>query len=379
MQTCSQSICVFQTKSSNLYSSYNMDFVANNLSKHFCREGMSLSALSQQVLGITMDKDWKIRCSDWEAPQLSERQIEYAANDAVVAVQIFFKLTASKLRERESRIEAAKNQKDEAIVPQTDEICSENEKSAQSSDATCPPTESSENTDKNNFIKVTCEDKATSILSATNSNVQLSNKNGGQNNISASDSPISEALVDNGDANNMTGCSSEEGVISSFVSTIKTSFGSVLGMQSEPKETGKVHHSKHKIKNYTQYESFKILEVNDDLFSSPEFWSCITPLCHGIVDVPYKIKAKHKGGGKAQSNEKSKPGSSSQTSNKVSGLKPRRAPLYQNCVIEAPDGEMLSTCDKRKAEWYLCRNLGKCDRFIINVLYQAIKCCELRH
>jgi hypothetical protein len=28
-------------------------------------------------------------------------------------------------------------------------------------------------------------------------------------------------------------------------------------------------------------------------------------------------------------------------------------------VIEAPDGEMLSTCDKRKAEWYLCRDLGK--------------------
>jgi hypothetical protein len=327
---------------------------------------MSLSALSQQILGVTMDKDWKIRCSNWEASQLSERQIQYAANDAIVAVQIFFKLAASKLRERESRIKAGKTNEIEDVVLQTVDVCLEKEKGSQSSDATCTtvlqPVQSSENTDMNDFEKVACEDnpnEATSVVSSSNSNFESSNRNSAQNEMSGSCSLISQNIADNSDMNNLTGCSAEEGILSSFVTKIKTSFGSVLGMQVESKERHNEPNSKHKAKNYTQYESFKTLELNENLFSSPEFWSSVTPLCHGIVDVPYKIKAKHKGGGKAQSSEKGKQCISAQAVNKVSGLKPRRAPLYQNCVIEAPDGEMLSTCDKRKAEWYLCRDLGK--------------------
>merc|ERR1719447_866731 len=38
----------------------------------------------------------------------------------------------------------------------------------------------------------------------------------------------------------------------------------------------------------------------------------------------------------------------------------RKAPLYNNTVkLEAPDGELLSICDKSKAEWYVRRGLGK--------------------
>ena len=335
---------------------------------------MSLSALSQQILGITMDKDWKIRCSDWEAPKLSERQIEYAANDAIVAVQIFFKLTTSKLKERESRIEASKKQSVEDFVSETDSMDASSDMENDFSFSPCQTAECSENTDMSNFKEVesknTPNKKATTdVVTESCSNTQSSNVNSDQTITPTRSCPKQQDFVDNSNENSVI---SEEGILSSLVTKFKTSFGSVLGVQSEPIGTHKELSSKHKTKTYAQYESFKTLVLNEDLFSSPEFWSCVTPLCHGIVDVPYKIKAKHKGGGKAGSSEKGKPGSSekgkpglsAQASNKVSGLKPRRAPLYQNCVIEAPDGDMLSTCDKKKADWYLSRNLGKSDPLI---------------
>jgi len=33
--------------------------------------------------------------------------------------------------------------------------------------------------------------------------------------------------------------------------------------------------------------------------------------------------------------------------------------IYDNCKMLAPDGVCLSNCDKKKAEWYVERNLAK--------------------
>lgn len=37
--------------------------------------GMGLNALSQKYLGRTLDKDWRVRASDWEADTLTRRQV----------------------------------------------------------------------------------------------------------------------------------------------------------------------------------------------------------------------------------------------------------------------------------------------------------------
>ncbi|XP_043601729.1 exonuclease 3'-5' domain-containing protein 2 isoform X1 [Bombus pyrosoma] len=37
----------------------------------------------------------------------------------------------------------------------------------------------------------------------------------------------------------------------------------------------------------------------------------------------------------------------------------RNKPLYHNCYLQAPDGEILCTCDRKKAEWYLTKGLGE--------------------
>ncbi|KAM3960146.1 exonuclease 3'-5' domain-containing 2 [Aphomia sociella] len=51
-----------------------------------------LGSLTKSLLHIVLDKSWRIRCSDWEADTLSEKQVNYAAADAHVAIKIFVKL-----------------------------------------------------------------------------------------------------------------------------------------------------------------------------------------------------------------------------------------------------------------------------------------------
>lgn len=37
----------------------------------------------------------------------------------------------------------------------------------------------------------------------------------------------------------------------------------------------------------------------------------------------------------------------------------RIKPLYHNCYLQAPDGDILCTCDRKKAEWYISKDLGE--------------------
>ena len=61
---------------------------------------MSLDALAKKILGVRMDKSWRIRCSNcsWEAVEFSIPQIEYAMNDALVASHIFLRLVNIKTK-----------------------------------------------------------------------------------------------------------------------------------------------------------------------------------------------------------------------------------------------------------------------------------------
>ncbi|XP_049857544.1 exonuclease 3'-5' domain-containing protein 2 isoform X2 [Schistocerca gregaria] len=48
-----------------------------------------LAGLAENILGVHLNKDWKIRCSDWERDHLTQEQCEYAALDALAAYEIF--------------------------------------------------------------------------------------------------------------------------------------------------------------------------------------------------------------------------------------------------------------------------------------------------
>lgn len=59
----------------------------------------SLAKLSEEYLNVKLDKNWRVRCSDWEVPVLSDAQTEYAAKDAHVAIELF-KVFADRLQKR---------------------------------------------------------------------------------------------------------------------------------------------------------------------------------------------------------------------------------------------------------------------------------------
>lgn len=52
-----------------------------------------LGKLAKTHLNFVLDKNWRLVCSNWEAPQLEPAQLNYAANDALAAVAIFQKLS----------------------------------------------------------------------------------------------------------------------------------------------------------------------------------------------------------------------------------------------------------------------------------------------
>lgn len=76
---------LFQDYSVNLKSSLDLRHIAQ-----LCGyDPGGLASLAKQLLAVILDKSWRIRCSDWEAETLTERQVKYAAADAHVAIKIF--------------------------------------------------------------------------------------------------------------------------------------------------------------------------------------------------------------------------------------------------------------------------------------------------
>uniref|UniRef100_A0A1B6E4P1 Exonuclease 3'-5' domain-containing protein 2 n=2 Tax=Clastoptera arizonana TaxID=38151 RepID=A0A1B6E4P1_9HEMI len=75
--------------------------------RHLAQQGgntpSGLSGLARAHLGVELDKNWRIRCSNWELEKLSPDQISYAAQDARVAVDIFHKLNKQELERKFGR------------------------------------------------------------------------------------------------------------------------------------------------------------------------------------------------------------------------------------------------------------------------------------
>lgn len=52
-----------------------------------------LAKMSKSYINVELNKNWRIRCSLWDSPILTEAQIDYAAKDCLVAIEIFKKMT----------------------------------------------------------------------------------------------------------------------------------------------------------------------------------------------------------------------------------------------------------------------------------------------
>lgn len=94
-------------------------------------------------------------------------------------------------------------------------------------------------------------------------------------------------------------------------------------------------------------------------------WGNITALCQGVVDVKFKAKLFPRIGIEKVNCTKVKKKKEVESLDELHGknlsrvYSARKEPLYDNCKLVAPNGTLLTTCDRRKAEWYVKKDIGE--------------------
>lgn len=113
--------------------------------------------------------------------------------------------------------------------------------------------------------------------------------------------------------------------------------------------------------------------------------------CQGLVDVPFKgrgptrnpsVETDHQQKGRSKkcgTSSQDALGQQSKDPRKQKrkplgvGYSARKAPLYDNCFLHAPDGEPLCTCDRKKAQWYVDKGIGELissEPFIVKLRFE---------
>ncbi|CAB1330447.1 unnamed protein product [Coregonus sp. 'balchen'] len=141
---------------------------------------------------------------------------------------------------------------------------------------------------------------------------------------------------------------------------------------------------------------FHLLSLHSNATPSPGCGSVYTQLanrCQGLVDTPFRGRGGGEGedGGRSERRRRSRalqqptespesgdqqvpdPRRNSRRKPLGVGYSARKSPLYDNCFLQAPDGQPLCTCDKKKAKWYLDKGIGVLqteDPFIVRLLFE---------
>ncbi|NXS54840.1 EXD2 protein, partial [Brachypteracias leptosomus] len=72
--------------------SVDLRYLASRQRKALLHNCLSLKSLAEKVLNCPLDKSPHVRCSNWEAEELTQDQVLYAARDAQVSVALFLHL-----------------------------------------------------------------------------------------------------------------------------------------------------------------------------------------------------------------------------------------------------------------------------------------------
>ena len=317
---------------------------------------MSLDALAKRILGVTMDKSWRIRCSNWEAEQLNSRQIEYAMNDALVASHIFLRLVKSKLDERKHFVgeESTKIENDSLnfgdiyIDDETSEL------------AFSPSSKCEANSDKVNSSMNVSEDNLKG-----GSPISECFLTGGEPNINEQGNNIELEVTENkgtffGSINHdrsmdksQKSCPQEEDSDSRISGEVSQGFVDLNDLETDCYE---VTADLNKLES-GEAEGYLSREQVIKLLQDSYFSQRACSLCHGVVDLAFKERKR-----KAIAKEKEK---NKECTTEKSLIKPykrgtvRKSPLYMNCMLAAPDGSRLCTLDRKKADWYIEKEIGE--------------------
>nr|XP_045011296.1 exonuclease 3'-5' domain-containing protein 2 isoform X2 [Jaculus jaculus] len=124
-------------------------------------------------------------------------------------------------------------------------------------------------------------------------------------------------------------------------------------------------------------------------------WRKTLEKCQNMVDIPFRskgisrlsdelsgeaIEPQQKSRNKKSKTDGMMPGSNQGRDPRKNKRKPlgvgysaRKSPLYDNCFLQAPDGQPLCTCDRRKAQWYLDKGIGELvseDPFVVRLQFE---------
>ncbi|XP_015770405.1 PREDICTED: exonuclease 3'-5' domain-containing protein 2-like [Acropora digitifera] len=312
---------------------------------------VSLDALAKRILGVALNKSKEIRCSNWEEEKLSAEQIEYAMNDALVAIHIFLTLVK----------EEAKQSLDSEDFSPCKEMCdfrdvwNGDEGTNQSSAITseCHP--------DSNETCLTLEE------SGENAELYLTGQEVAAGFNEHHDSPISE-VAENRNLSQEGNWEAEKPSIQEIEYAMNDDLPAILiflreievifrDVCNEDLADGFGHYYKTTI-NLSKFESEEMdgyLSTDEviNLISHPKFAQWAGSLCQGLIDIP--SKARKRKGGSSDKHSISYPQKLQMPSKNAST---RKSPLYKNCILTAPDGSRLCCLDRKKADWYIDKELG---------------------
>ncbi|GFO20170.1 exonuclease 3'-5' domain-containing protein 2 [Plakobranchus ocellatus] len=259
-----------------------------------------LRGLASGVLGVDISKNEKIRCGNWEAENYSQAQIEYAATDAAVAVDIFVQIVYAKLN---GGMQGGYKKQNHDIIDPNDKSLDKTERTEH----------------KELYQTSDSEDKqecAASLVKDRNETIKIHDERNSASSL----------------------CAAEE------TKTFELNQKGFFKVKAAPDSTAK---------RYKFCDTFRVQYTNRPNNYEHQhqiFWRSAKSLCQGIVGAPYTYNGEKKGmtlltkaSGKIKES---------------SAYSVRKKPLWDNCRLEAPDGTMLCTCDTRKAQWYLDKELA---------------------
>lgn len=86
---CTDAVYLFQDYPTGKRARGTLDLrFVSNLAQCFDAQ-TGLGKMSEKYLGVSLDKRLDVRCSNWNALSLNAEQIDYAAKDALVAIELF--------------------------------------------------------------------------------------------------------------------------------------------------------------------------------------------------------------------------------------------------------------------------------------------------
>ena len=302
---------------------------------------MSLDALAKRILGVKLNKSWRIQCSNWEEEKLSTQQVEYAMNDALVASHIFLVLVKEKAKQSLDSEDFSPGKEMFSVR----DVCNRDDGTNQSSAITgkCHPDSSEtclnlEQSGENAELYLTGQEAAAgfnehhdSLTSEFAENRNLNQEGKYQEKLDDENTKITcERSVVKGDHD-----------LSSDSQICDNSFPSLASGADYYETTVD-------LSNFESDEMAGYLTRDEviSLISDPYFTQRAGVLCQGVIDKPFKARKRKVD---KDSNSKSHYPPKNGTA--------KKSPLSITCTSAAQDG--LCSQNGKKVDWYINKGLVK--------------------